>query len=518
MSHRHSSLVTLPTRPPAITVQLWWLDLRVPGMTIGDPAALLSSAERDRAAAFLFPVDRDRYVRVRTAMRMVLADQLNCPPALVPLRMDPRGRPTVLGGAVDVNVSHSREVAVIAVTRGSRVGVDIADHRPTVDWERLARRCYSAAEQDALRRRPVAGDFARAVLRVWAAKEAWLKCTGVGLSQPLDSFVTAVNPGTGRGVVVDPAGRPWRGSLQVLDVGVDGILAVAVPGRRRILLTHRVITANDEDRWSAGRRVVGRAEQRLGHQSGEIVLIVEEEVPAADESDLSVGHGQLPPGLHGIRPQRRVRSARHDTDRAAQRRSRREPVGGQPGQVRPDAGQVRRGEVRVGQHRRRGAPVPVQDREEVGVGQCGVPGVHPPVRSLHPGDHQVGRTVTHRERPGGLVGNDRTETVPIKAQWPRRQLGQPVSRRTGQSENIQPANPAGVTGRTDHHVNAPRQGRRPPQQAAGVAARVGEAHQPDGRTANVVRHQPGQSGILGDTTERNQPSLHPIDRIEGARL
>jgi len=516
MTHRRSTGVSFAGRP-AITVQLWWLHLRAPGGNIADRAALLSSTERDRADAFLFSADRDRYVRVRAAVRTVLADQLNCHPAEVPLRLDSRGRPTVPGRTLDVNVSHSRDVAVIALTRGARVGVDIADQRRTVDWERLARRCYSVAEQQALRRRPFAGDFARAVLRVWAAKEAWLKCTGVGLSQPLDSFVTTVDPGTGRGVVVDPAGHPSRGSLQVLDVGADGILAVAVPGRRRILLTHTVIIDRFEDRRSSGGRVVGGAEQRFGHQPREIILVPDEEVPAAHESDLGIGHRQLPPGLHGVRPQRRVRSARHDTDRAAQRRSRSEPIVRQPGQVRPDSGQVRDGEVGVGQHRGRGAPIPVQDREEFSIGQSGVPGIDPQVRRLHPGDHQLGGTGTDRERPGGLVGHDRTETVSVQAQRLPGRPGQPVGGLAGESEYIEAFGRIGLIGRTDHNIHATRQGGRPPQQAAGVTSGVGKAHQLDGRTGGVVRHEPGQSGIFGDAAERSQQRVDRTHRIEGVR-
>jgi 4'-phosphopantetheinyl transferase len=84
---------------------------------------------------------------------------------------------------VHFNVSHSGDYAVIAVSRDGEVGVDIEQIRLAQPFLDLARRFYSARENSWLE--SIAPERqAEAFCRIWAVKEAVLKCAGLGLSVP----------------------------------------------------------------------------------------------------------------------------------------------------------------------------------------------------------------------------------------------------------------------------------------------------------------------------------------------
>lgn len=95
------------------------------------------------------------------------------------VRRNSVGRP-VAGAGVGVSLSHSGGWIAVATTRSGCVGVDIEAVRPVSPA--LARRCLADSElawwEEAQDERPRMLRF----LRLWTAKEAYLKATGAGLS------------------------------------------------------------------------------------------------------------------------------------------------------------------------------------------------------------------------------------------------------------------------------------------------------------------------------------------------
>lgn len=187
--------VVPPRQPTAIAtavpgLALWCCPLRVEGNVRAQWAATLSPAERARADRFGTEALRSLYIVGRTTLRTLLAEALDASPAAVPLRRGSHGRPELdlPGRPLDFNVSHTREIAVIAILRhppaSTRVGVDVEHLTRELGADRLARRYLTARERshfhslddDARRRR---------FLRLWTCKEAMSKATGEGLRAPM---------------------------------------------------------------------------------------------------------------------------------------------------------------------------------------------------------------------------------------------------------------------------------------------------------------------------------------------
>jgi 4'-phosphopantetheinyl transferase len=166
-------------------VQLWVVSLDDPG-ALARVSPHLSPEEAARARRFLSPEHGRRFTVARGVLRAILGSCLDRPPADVELEYEPHGRPRVGGadaGRVRFNLSHSCEVALVAVTRARAVGVDVERVRPVPNAPAIARRYFAVAEQAAFAAAPEA-EASRAFLSGWTRTEAFLKAIGLGLGTP----------------------------------------------------------------------------------------------------------------------------------------------------------------------------------------------------------------------------------------------------------------------------------------------------------------------------------------------
>lgn len=155
--------------------------------------ALLSPDELERADRFVFPKDRRKFTLARGALRRVLAARLGARPAELRFRYEEHGKPALLDHPLVFNLSHSGERAVIAISSGPRVGVDVEAARADLDHAGVARYTYSPAEIEAYFALPP--DLrVRGFFRCWTSKEAFVKTLGLGFSFPLHDFDVEVDP------------------------------------------------------------------------------------------------------------------------------------------------------------------------------------------------------------------------------------------------------------------------------------------------------------------------------------
>ena len=204
-------------------VHAWTVDL---GGLEGEEASLasvLSDAERARAGRFVDAAVGRRFVLTHGSLRWLLGGYLGLDAARIEFATGPQGKPVLAGEAATqgfrFNLSHSGDVAVIAIACGREVGIDVERPRPVASTLAIARRFFTTGEQAALMRLPAAAR-GRAFLACWTRKEAVMKAHGKGMAL-LGEIDTATAP-------VTVAGRTYTVS-DLVDLG-EYVGAVAIEG------------------------------------------------------------------------------------------------------------------------------------------------------------------------------------------------------------------------------------------------------------------------------------------------
>ena len=140
--------------------------------------------------------DARRFVVAHAALRGLLGHYLQRPPASLAFTYGHRDKPALATphDALTFNLSHSGELAAVAVGWRRWIGVDVELERPLPDLDDLAARSFAPAERRVLAALPEA-ERHPAFFRCWTRKEAFIKALGEGLCHPLDRFDVSLAPG-----------------------------------------------------------------------------------------------------------------------------------------------------------------------------------------------------------------------------------------------------------------------------------------------------------------------------------
>jgi len=154
----------------------------------------LSADERARAERFVKARDGRKFVRCRAVLRAILGGLTGVDPRAVAFQVGPGGKPMLPHGPWRFNVSHSGELALIAVTKDVELGVDVEVYRPIQQSDRIVESYFTAAESAEFRKLDESAR-AEAFIRGWTRKEAVVKAQGVGLAGLATEFETLFGPG-----------------------------------------------------------------------------------------------------------------------------------------------------------------------------------------------------------------------------------------------------------------------------------------------------------------------------------
>lgn len=179
---------------------------------------LLDDGERERAARFAREQGRRRFVVSHAQTRSILARYTGDDPSQ--LRFDRRclhcghpthGKPRIADTSEHVcfSLSHTGDLALLAVAAGREVGIDVEAAGRDVDHDGIVAAYFSAPERARLEALPEERR-AKAFIRWWSRKEAVSKAVGLGLALPLDGVDTS-----------------WSGPSMTVDVQSHGRFAVA---------------------------------------------------------------------------------------------------------------------------------------------------------------------------------------------------------------------------------------------------------------------------------------------------
>jgi 4'-phosphopantetheinyl transferase len=239
---------------PENQVDVWQIHLEAQPDEVEHYRRLLAPDEIERADRFHFEKHRRRFTLGRAAMRQVLGGYINTDPHDVVFSYGRSGKPALAGSeerSIQFNLSHSEDVALLAVARGLALGIDIEFINPEFATEAIARMFFSRSETEcliALQPR----ERAEAFFCCWTRKESYIKALGDGLSLPLDSFEVAFGPDVPAAllkVIADPR-EVARWSMYDLEAPRGYRAALVAEGRghhlRRFLWRPSQMTASIE--------------------------------------------------------------------------------------------------------------------------------------------------------------------------------------------------------------------------------------------------------------------------------
>ncbi|MFE1413560.1 4'-phosphopantetheinyl transferase family protein [Streptomyces sp. NPDC058746] len=170
-------------------------------------ASVLDADELHRASTYVRPLDRERFLAGRWALRRLLGAHLGRPPREIELvREDcpgcggPHGRPAVPGAPLHFSLSYAADRVLLAFAR-TPVGADIeavaAPRAAATAWPRDMADCLHPGERAELTAL-APEDRPTAFTRCWTRKEAYLKGTGAGLADGVDHIFLGCGPGPAR--------------------------------------------------------------------------------------------------------------------------------------------------------------------------------------------------------------------------------------------------------------------------------------------------------------------------------
>ncbi|MGB3290168.1 MAG: 4'-phosphopantetheinyl transferase superfamily protein [Burkholderiaceae bacterium] len=170
---------------------------------------LLSAQERQRADSFLVQPARRVFIQVRALLRLVLGEHLGEDPRGIRFDYGRYQKPALADDGSDThfNVAHSGDYALIAIARGTEVGVDIEHMRHKNNLPGLAAQILSASETQHWEGLDDETRF-KAFFYAWTIKEAVSKAVGQGLQldfKTLEAGLAQVEKG-----LDDAAGQTLR--------------------------------------------------------------------------------------------------------------------------------------------------------------------------------------------------------------------------------------------------------------------------------------------------------------------
>ena len=179
---------------------------------------MLDPVERIREPRFYFARDRLRYLVTRAMVRLVLSSYVEVAPQDWRFSANAHGRPFAVNTAaraagLTFNISHTRDMIVVAVTANRVMGVDVENVIARPVSIGVAHRFFSPSEATSLA--AISRDRQQyRFFEYWTFKESYIKARGLGLSLPLDKFsfhypdehrvALSIDPG-----LADDAGR-WQ--------------------------------------------------------------------------------------------------------------------------------------------------------------------------------------------------------------------------------------------------------------------------------------------------------------------
>jgi 4'-phosphopantetheinyl transferase len=221
--------------PETGEVHVWRASLSPEGTALSVYESGLSGVERERAAKFHSRADAEKFIAAHGALRVILGAYAGMQPRELMFSRSAFGKPSLMNEeeactAIRFNMADSGDVALVAVSRGREIGVDIECMKVREDLSETALRCFCGAEMDLFRAAPPERR-ADVFYTFWSRKEAYIKARGEGMSLGLTNIDVSLPHAlldrrwTLEDLTVDPG---YRGAV-VLEGSISRVIYRMIP-------------------------------------------------------------------------------------------------------------------------------------------------------------------------------------------------------------------------------------------------------------------------------------------------
>lgn len=170
-------------------LHIWLVDLNNVNHPFNDLISLLSPEEIKRSERFKFERDQYRYQVTHNMKRLILANYLDCDPQCLHFKIESYGKPALANLQsplkLQFNISHSRDLILIAITVEDSIGIDIEYNDKKRSIESLSETIFSPSEKKFFLTLKSQREKEEIFFRCWTRKEAFLKAKGIGLAVDL---------------------------------------------------------------------------------------------------------------------------------------------------------------------------------------------------------------------------------------------------------------------------------------------------------------------------------------------
>ena len=179
----------LPNQLTTNEIHLWMLNPKqIPATST--LRRLLSDSEKEKVDRYRLPVAQHTALITRAFIRLLLSQYGDLAPQAWQFAIDSLGKPELKNNPLKLrfNLSHNDELIICALCLESDIGCDIENLARKINVNGIAKRFFSQQEAQLIAAQP------SLFFEYWTLKEAFVKATGLGISQGLETFSFEIKP------------------------------------------------------------------------------------------------------------------------------------------------------------------------------------------------------------------------------------------------------------------------------------------------------------------------------------
>ncbi len=223
-------------------IYLWLVNLKLEKKSIEYLERTLNSDEIEKSNKFHFEKDRNSFIVARGSLRIILSKYFFVTPQEILFNYNEYGKPFLdypKTKNINFNLSHSKDLALVGVTKYGKIGVDIEHLNREIVTKDIVKNYFSKNEIVELFDLP-ADKQLKGFFSCWTRKEAYIKAEGKGLSIPLDSFDVTFGQDSPKISRIDKENNPRNWNLYNQNIDENYCAAIANYGEKKNIVNYYV--------------------------------------------------------------------------------------------------------------------------------------------------------------------------------------------------------------------------------------------------------------------------------------